>query len=132
MRAAPAPASPPLSADEALHPAQSPSVAPVEPGAPGAAPQEPTHEPRGIAVTSSDGRLPAARRLLLADVEFRVFPYATVFLDGRKLGDTPLQPLKVSEGRHVVRLVNAEEHKAVSVSYVVKAGQRNVFRYELR
>jgi len=35
-------------------------------------------------------------------------PYATIYLDGNKLGDTPLYNLKVSPGRHQVRAVLAD------------------------
>jgi serine/threonine-protein kinase len=55
-------------------------------------------------------RLTAARRPL----EFRVNPWATVYLDGKLLGDTPMDPVNVWEGRHRVTLVNPEfENKKI-------------------
>jgi len=42
-------------------------------------------------------------------VEFRVTPWATVFVDGNKLGDTPFDgPVSLYEGKHKVKLVNPE------------------------
>jgi serine/threonine-protein kinase len=52
-------------------------------------------------------RITAVRRPL----EFRVNPWATVYLDGKLLGDTPLDPVQVWEGRHRVTLVNPEFDK---------------------
>jgi len=73
------------------------------------------------------------RRILVsqASVEFRVRPYATVLLDGKQLGQTPLPPVQVYEGKHRVKLVNRELGKEVSVDYVVKPGQPNIFKYNL-
>ncbi|MHB8878940.1 MAG: PEGA domain-containing protein, partial [Myxococcaceae bacterium] len=62
-------------------------------------------------------------------LEFRVRPFATVFLDGKPLGQTPLPAQQVYEGRHSVRLVNKDLGKEVSSEYVVKAGQANIFKY---
>jgi serine/threonine-protein kinase len=39
-------------------------------------------------------------------IEFNVKGTATVFLDGRELGQTPLKPQSVLAGKHLVRLVN--------------------------
>jgi len=64
-------------------------------------------------------------------IDFRVRPYATVFLDGKLLGQTPFPPVQVDEGKHSVRLVNADLKKEVTVDYVVKSGEDNIFRYTL-
>jgi hypothetical protein len=64
-------------------------------------------------------------------IDFQVRPYATVFLDGKLLGQTPFPPVQVDEGKHSVRLVNADLKKEVTVDYVVKSGEDNIFRYTL-
>ena len=66
-----------------------------------------------------------------ASLEFRVRPYATVFLDGKLLGQTPFPPVHVYEGKHSVRLVNADLNKEVAVDYLVKPGHANIFKYNL-
>ena len=71
------------------------------------------------------------RRIVVGQgsLEFRVRPFATVFLDGKPLGQTPIPALQVYEGRHSVKLVNKDLGKEVSTEYVVKAGQPNIFKY---
>jgi serine/threonine-protein kinase len=64
-------------------------------------------------------------------IDFQVQPYATVFLDGKLLGQTPFPPVQVYEGKHSVRLVNADLKKEVTVEYVVKPGEENIFQYTL-
>jgi len=66
-------------------------------------------------------------------VEFRIQPYATVFLDGKSLGLTPLShPVEVWEGKHQVKLVNPELKKEVTAELVVQPGQLNLFKYNLQ
>jgi serine/threonine-protein kinase len=62
-------------------------------------------------------------------VEFRIHPFATVILDGKELGMTPFPPIKLSAGRHTVRLINTERSKDVTRTLVVKPGQLNVFKF---
>jgi eukaryotic-like serine/threonine-protein kinase len=66
-----------------------------------------------------------------ASLEFRIRPYATVFLDGKLLGQTPFPPVNVFEGKHSVRLVNADLNKEIAVDYLVKPGHANIFKYNL-
>jgi serine/threonine-protein kinase len=66
-----------------------------------------------------------------AELEIRVLPYATVLLDGKMLGRTPLPPMQVYEGKHRVLLVNRELGKEISVDCTVKPGQLNLFQYNL-
>jgi eukaryotic-like serine/threonine-protein kinase len=65
-----------------------------------------------------------------ATVEFRVRPWATVFLNGRPLGQTPLPAAEVFEGTHTVRLVNAELGKDITLDFTARPGP-NVFRHNL-
>ena len=61
----------------------------------------------------------------------RIRPYATVFLDGVALGQTPLAPVPVSLGEHTVRLINRDLGKDISRSITVKAGQPAIFTFDL-
>jgi serine/threonine-protein kinase len=60
-----------------------------------------------------------------------VRPYATVLLDGKPLGQTPLAPIELYEGRYQLTLVNAELGKEKAVEYVVRAGANHVFKANL-
>jgi len=64
-------------------------------------------------------------------IEFRIRPYATVLLDGKRLGETPFPAVRAYEGHHSVKLVNRKINKSVTVDFVVKGGQPNVFKYNL-
>jgi serine/threonine-protein kinase len=64
------------------------------------------------------------------EVDFRVRPYANVFVDGKALGQTPFAPVALTDGKHRVRLVNPELKKEVTVEFEVNAGS-TVFRHNL-
>jgi serine/threonine-protein kinase len=55
----------------------------------------------------------------------RARPYATVFVDGRRLGLTPMPPIKLYVGRHRVRLVNDSLGRSVSRTVMIRSGQRS-------
>jgi serine/threonine-protein kinase len=57
-----------------------------------------------------------------------VRPYATVMLDGKVLGQTPLAPIELHEGRYQLKLVNTELGKEKVVEYVIRAGCNHVFK----
>ena len=63
---------------------------------------------------------------------FRIFPYATISLDGRVLGETPLPPQVVSPGLHQIRLVNAKLQKDFLKAFDVKPGASNIFKMNLK
>jgi serine/threonine-protein kinase len=64
-------------------------------------------------------------------LELRIRPYATVFLDDRKLGDTPLPPISVPVGKHKLRLVNPAFGKDVELNIVIKPGE-NVVKHNMK
>ncbi|RKH39157.1 serine/threonine protein kinase [Corallococcus sicarius] len=64
-------------------------------------------------------------------LEFRIRPYASVYLDGKSLGQTPFAAVEATEGSHQVRVVNKDLGKDVTRTFVVKAGQDNVFKLNL-
>ncbi len=63
----------------------------------------------------------------------RAFPYASVSIDGKPLGDTPLAPVELYEGRHVLKLTNPESRKKeLQVEYVVRAGGDHVYKANMQ
>ncbi len=64
-------------------------------------------------------------------VEFRIRPYATIFLDGNRLGETPLPRIEKPAGRYTVEVVNAELGKTVTRSIQVSAGQTTLVTVNL-
>ncbi|OJT19369.1 hypothetical protein BO221_38175 [Archangium sp. Cb G35] len=118
--AAPAPAAQPEQPAEASEPvaAQTPEPAGEQPR-----PEPATPEP-----TKAQ---PAQRKPAKARLEFRVRPYATVFLDGKALGQTPLnKPVQATIGTHTVRFLNHELGKDISRTIEVKAGQPNIITHD--
>lgn len=71
---------------------------------------------------------PAATK---AALELRIRPFAKVYLDGKELGETPLEPQQVSVGAHKLRLVNAELGKDVVLDVQVPA-DGTIFKYNLK
>ncbi len=59
-------------------------------------------------------------------------PWASVFVDGTKVGDTPLAALPVEAGRHRVKLVNPETGKEHEEQVTVKAGEKSFLKADLR
>ena len=64
-------------------------------------------------------------------LELRIRPYATVYLDDRKLGDTPLPVISVPVGKHKLRLVNPAFAKDVELSITIKPGD-NLVKHNLK
>ncbi|WP_163993502.1 serine/threonine protein kinase [Pyxidicoccus caerfyrddinensis] len=67
----------------------------------------------------------------LGTLEFRIRPYAIVYLDGKKVGETPFDAIDVPEGLYAVTAVNPKLGKKVTRSIEVKAGEANVFKLNL-
>jgi serine/threonine-protein kinase len=82
----------------------------------------------GVAVAVEPPKPVAAKN---GKLEFRIRPYATVYLDDRKLGDTPLPSMTVPVGKHKIRLVNASLSKDVELNVVIKPGE-NVVKHNLK
>ncbi|MDP2275918.1 MAG: serine/threonine-protein kinase [Archangium sp.] len=64
-------------------------------------------------------------------LELRIRPYATIYLDDRLLGDTPLPAISVPVGKHKLRLVNPAFGKDVELNIVIKPGE-NVVKHNLK
>lgn len=54
---------------------------------------------------------------------FVVDPWAVVFVNGKRLGYTPLTPISVAPGQHRVRLENSETKKVKELSVTVRSGE---------
>lgn len=65
-------------------------------------------------------------------LELRIRPYATVYLDDKKLGDTPLPVMSLAAGKHELRLRNSQLGKDVLLPIVIKPGETLVTKYNLK
>jgi eukaryotic-like serine/threonine-protein kinase len=61
----------------------------------------------------------------------RVAPWAEVFLDGQRLGTTPMEPVSVPSGMHKVKLVNNEIHATKTLTVEVKPGETALVKAKL-
>jgi len=125
VKAAPEAVAEPAVAKAAPEAVAAPAVAKVAQEKPAVAPS--TSTPRSREGTPVRKAVAVAKGTL----EFRIRPYAVVSLDGKVLGQTPLDAVEVSVGRHTVRLVNKELGKDVTRTVEVKAGPPNVFKMNL-
>jgi len=78
--------------------------------------------------TGHDASRPARPPGTLA---LRVAPWAEVFLDGQRLGTTPLEPVSVPSGTHKVKLVNNEIHVTRVLTVEVKPGETALVKAKL-
>lgn len=67
-------------------------------------------------------------RVTKAQVEFRIRPFGSVWVDGNFIGETPFAPIALNTGSHSVRVGNKEIGKEVTRRFDVKPGS-NIFRY---
>lgn len=65
-------------------------------------------------------------------LELRIRPFATVFIDGRRIGETPLPPVSMSAGKHRLRLVNEALNKRVEQDVVIRPGDTTVYKLNLK
>jgi eukaryotic-like serine/threonine-protein kinase len=107
----PTPAPKPAPVAASVKPTQKPSRPVKRPEAPAAKAPEPSKAEMGL-------------------VDFRVRPYASVFVDGTFYGVTPFPKVKLSPGVHKVKLVNKDIGKEISLQFEVQAGE-NTLKYNL-
>ena len=108
-----------------------PVVAVVDPPKPPPSREPPVKSSRKEPRSSSGSTSVRRTAVEKARLEFRIRPYATVLLDGKPLGQTPLPPAEVEVGSHTVQLINKDLGKEITRTIDVKAGQANVFKYNL-
>jgi serine/threonine protein kinase len=82
-------------------------------------PSEATADPHSV----ERPRSPQPPEVGKGSVEFRIRPYATIFLDGKRLGETPLPPIEKPAGRYTVKVVNTALSKTVTQNIEVSEGQ---------
>jgi serine/threonine-protein kinase len=66
----------------------------------------------------------------MGTVAFRIRPFATIVVDGRYIGETPVPPITVPVGTITITLINKDLGKDLKVPFEVKPGQ-NTFKYNL-
>jgi serine/threonine-protein kinase len=66
-----------------------------------------------------------------ATLELRVRPKTRVFLDGKQLGETPLEPIRLYEGKHGLRLESEELGKEIIIPLDIQAGEHHVIKFDL-
>lgn len=116
-------------------PAPAPEVAPAPPVAvpetpPEPVPQreaEPTPKKRTVRKAKTAEKLAATEGRLRVDVT----PAAVVFVDGRRIGETPLAPFGVPAGEHVVLLVNRGLGVSQSRRVTVQGGETTTLSVSL-
>ncbi len=106
----PAPQPPPIQQPE---PAPPPVAPPTK--ATGNKPKRPPRQATAATVTAEeDGEL--------ATLTLNVTPWATVWVDGKKVGRTPLQPLKLRPGKHIIKFENSDYKVSRTEKVDVRAG----------
>jgi len=64
-------------------------------------------------------------------LELRIHPSAAVILDGKRLGETPLQPITLYEGTHGLRLENDQLGKHLITTVTIEPGETFVFQFDM-
>jgi serine/threonine-protein kinase len=64
-------------------------------------------------------------------VEFRIRPWAEIFVDGRSVGTSPIAPIELSAGRHHVLFRNKNLDKERAVTTNVLRGETTTVRVDL-
>ncbi|WP_245920099.1 protein kinase domain-containing protein [Melittangium boletus] len=127
---APVPSATPVeSAPEAPAPAAPVAEAPTpkQPSPPVAAILGPKREP-----SRAKASTPAPPKVLpTGTLELRVRPYATVIVDGKDMGDTPIKPLRLTVGHHTVKLVNQTLSKTATRGVTVRAEETTLLKVNL-
>jgi serine/threonine-protein kinase len=73
----------------------------------------------------------AAKSKPMGRLTLKTTPWTSVFLGGKKLGDTPLIDVPVPAGTHLLKLTNPEAGLDSSIEVEVKAGQTTVKKLRL-
>ncbi len=75
---------------------------------------------------------PVAVKTAKGTLKLDTVPWTTVFLGGKKLGDTPLLGISLPAGRHTLRLVNSEQNLEHTIEVDIVANQATVKRLKLQ
>ena len=105
-----------------MRPTTKPVAKPI--AKPAAGTQRPAGPPHteGVELTTS-AAAPASTEPGLYSVSSEP-DYATIFVDGNQLGDTPLFNIKLAPGKHTVRAVRSTDQRERTFSIEITAGTR--------
>lgn len=67
----------------------------------------------------------------MGSVEFRIRPYAAIYLNGKLLGETPMDIVALPAKRYSVTVVNTQLGKSVTRDLEVTAGALSIFKLNL-
>ncbi|MBN1206499.1 MAG: PEGA domain-containing protein, partial [Myxococcaceae bacterium] len=98
----------------------------VAKGDPARTPPKSRH-PRQPSATPLTQRAPAGKGTL----QFRVRPYAIVYLNGKNLGQTPFDAIEVPAGKYSAKFVNDELKKNVTQTFELKPGESKIVKVNL-
>ncbi|MBL8920123.1 MAG: serine/threonine protein kinase [Myxococcaceae bacterium] len=88
--------------------------------------------PPPVADTSAEKpKTVAVKPKQLGKLTLKTTPWTSVFLGGKKLGDTPLVDVPVPVGTHLLKLTNSEAGLDSSIEVEIKAGQTTVKKLRL-
>lgn len=71
-----------------------------------------------------------AEKKSLGRLKIVVEPWGEIFVDGKRIGLTPLAPQKILEGSHSIRIVNTRLAKEKTLRVVIRANQDTLVRHE--
>jgi serine/threonine-protein kinase len=98
-------------------------------------PTEPSKPPEELVQTETPRDKPPKVRppkvVGKGTLEFRVRPFATVFINGKNYGQTPFAPVELPSGTYNVKFVNEELNKTVPQTIVLKPGENKVIKINL-
>lgn len=121
----PAAGAPPVPAPVALAPLD-------RAGAPAQPPERPKSRPKTTRLPGNrPGAVAALTQASAATLDLRVIPWAEVMVDGRPAGTTPLAPLRLAPGRHVVELKNPALGVSTSRTVLLEGGASQRLQVDL-
>ncbi|HYI00522.1 PEGA domain-containing protein, partial [Hyalangium sp.] len=106
-------------------PATSPQAESADEGPPKVAEAPPPANPRPRPRAKPALTKPVGKGTLA----FRVRPFATIFINGKNYGQTPIAPVELPAATYTVRLVNEQLQKNVTQTVELKPGENRVVKF---
>ncbi len=98
--------------------------------APPADPQ-PVRQPDKTSTKTPPNRSSTSKPVGKGTLAIRIRPFATVFINGKNRGQTPIDPVELPAGTYSLRFVNDELKKNVTQTVELKAGETKVIKLNL-
>ncbi len=76
-------------------------------------------------------RLEEENTVSFGRLKLRIRPWAVVFIDGKKIGNTPIPPQELSPGKHTVLLENKDTATRLERQVLIRAGEEVLLELEL-